>query len=267
MSSLVKNLTQPNFICYCKGSPEKLKELCQPKTIPANFIEQLNYYTSRGYRVLAMASKIINMDLKSALEISRSYCEKDMIFLGLLIVQNKLKLATNPTLKILSQDAQIGIRMATGDNILTAVCVGRKSNLIGADSIVYSCEIEEEKDELEDEIINERKSMGILANNQNLEKEKDRRKKKLVWKTIESFQEDDIKNEEDNKIKSSISRETIINTNLDTSFMAPQNITPDDCKIENEGSQMLKINPQEKKEEKIDVIEEDDLFEVDLSVK
>ena len=266
MSTLVKNLTQPNFICYCKGSPEKLKELCQPKTIPANFIEQLNYYTSRGYRVLAMASKIINMDLKSALEISRSYCEKDMIFLGLLIVQNKLKLATNPTLKILSEDAQIRVRMATGDNILTAVCVGRKSNLIGADSVVYSCEIEEEKDELEDGIINERKSMGILANTQNLEKEKERRKKKLVWKTIESFQEDDIKNEGDNKIKSSITRETIINTNLDTSFMAPQNITPDDCKIENEGSQMLKINPQEKKEEKIDIIEEDDLFEVDLSV-
>ena len=266
MSTLVKNLTQPNFICYCKGSPEKLKELCQPKTIPANFIEQLNYYTSRGYRVLAMASKIINMDLKSALEISRSYCEKDMIFLGLLIVQNKLKLATNPTLKILSEDAQIRVRMATGDNILTAVCVGRKSNLIGADSVVYSCEIEEEKDELEDGIINERKSMGILANTQNLEKEKERRKKKLVWKTIESFQEDDIKNEGDNKIKSSITRETIINTNLDTSFMAPQNITQDDCKIENEGSQMLKINPQEKKEEKIDIIEEDDLFEVDLSV-
>ena len=105
-----------------------------------------------------------------------------------------------------------------------------------------------------------------MNNTQNLEKEKERRKKKLVWKTIESFQEDDIKNEGDNKIKSSITRETIINTNLDTSFMAPQNITQDDCKIENEGSQMLKINPQEKKEEKIDTIEEDDLFEVDLSV-
>ena len=268
MSSLVKNLTQPNFICYCKGSPEKLKELCQPRTIPANFIEQLNYYTSRGFRVLAMGSKIINMDFNSALEISRSYCEKDMIFLGLLIVQNKLKLATNPTLRILSQDAQIRVRMATGDNILTAVCVGRKSNLIAPGSVVYSCEIEEEKDELNDEIITERKSMGILTNTQNLEKEKERRKKKLVWKTIESFQEDeDINKEEDIKIKESlISRETLINTNLDTSFMAPQDITPDDCKIENEGSQMLKITPQDKKEEKIDKIEEDDIFVVDLSV-
>ena len=201
-----------------------------------------------------MGSKIINMDFNSALEISRSYCEKDMIFLGLLIVQNKLKLATNPTLRILSQDAQIRVRMATGDNILTAVCVGRKSNLIAPGSVVYSCEIEEEKDELNDEIITERKSMGILTNTQNLEKEKERRKKKLVWKTIESFQEDeDINKEEDIKIKESlISRETLINTNLDTSFMAPQDITPDDCKIENEGSQMLKITPQDKKEEKID---------------
>ena len=66
MSSLFKNLTQPNFICYCKGSSEKLKELSQPKKIPGNFIEQLNYYTSKGYRVLSMASKIINMDFNSA---------------------------------------------------------------------------------------------------------------------------------------------------------------------------------------------------------
>ena len=259
MSTLVKNLTQPNFTCYCKGSPEKLRELCQPKTIPSDFIQQLNYYTSRGYRVLAMGSKIINMDYEHALEVSRSYCEKDLIFLGLLIVQNKLKLATNPTLRTLSNEGHLRVRMATGDNIMTAVCVGRKSNLIEPGAIVYSCEIEEEKDELND-IITERKSMGILANTQNIEKEKERKRKKLVWKTIESFQEDEeLKEEEVNPLESIGKSETIITTAGDRpSFLVPQDITPDDCKIENEGMQMLKVNPEEKKEEQKTPEEEDE---------
>ena len=267
MSSLVKNLTQPNFTCYCKGSPEKIQELCQPRTIPADFIQQLNFYTSRGYRVLAMGSKIINMDFDHALEVSRSYCEKDLIFLGLLIVQNKLKLATNPTLRILSNDAQIRVRMATGDNIMTAVCVGRKSNLIDPNAIVYSCEIEEEKDEPENEIITERKSMGIITNAENLEKEKERRKKKLVWKTVESFQEDDLSKDNDKDEDAFVRQETILTSDAERpSFMVPQEITPDDCKIENEGNQMINVNSDDKKSEKTDNKEEDDFFVVDLTL-
>ena len=268
MSSLVKNLSQPNFTCYCKGSPEKIKELCQPKTIPADFVQQLNYYTSRGYRVLAMGSKLINMDFNNALQVNRSFCEKDLIFLGLLIVQNKLKLATNPTLRTLSNDGQIRVRMATGDNIMTAVCVGRKSNLIEPDAIVYSCEIEEEKDEINNEIITtERKSMGILQNTSSLEIEKERRKKKLVWKTIESVEEEDDKKEADkNDANKLIKTETLINNVDRPSFMVPQEITPDDCKIENEGSQTIKINDDKSTEkDATQNEEEEETFVVDLT--
>ena len=40
------------------------------------------------------------MDSSEAFEVSRSFCEKDLVFLGLLIVQNKLKKAESHTLKI-----------------------------------------------------------------------------------------------------------------------------------------------------------------------
>ena len=82
-----------------------------------------------------MGSKVIQMDYTKALEVNRTFCEKELVFLGLLIVQNKLKLATNPTLRRLSHNAHIRVRMATGDNIMTAVCVGRKSNLIEPNAI------------------------------------------------------------------------------------------------------------------------------------
>ena len=237
MSTLVKNIFEPNIVCYCKGSPEKIRELCLEKTIPANFTEQLNNYTSRGYRVLAMGAKIIKMDYEQALEISRSSCEKELIFLGLLIVQNKLKEATNRTLQILTQDANIRVRMATGDNIMTAVCVGRKSNLIDPDSIVYSCEIEKVETEEEIENIITRKSISLYENNKEIQKEKEKEqiKKKLVWKTVQSFQEEE---EEDNKIIKSLIRNSVNISYMDgtnrLSCLLPIEVNKNDMKPEDE---------------------------------
>ena len=46
------------------------------------------------------------------------FLTKNKTSIYLLIVQNKLKLATNPTLRVLSNDGQVRVRMATGDNII-----------------------------------------------------------------------------------------------------------------------------------------------------
>ena len=277
MSSLVKNLGKSTFTCYCKGSPEKIKELCQPKTIPKDFNEQLNHYTSQGYRVLAMGSKIINMDFTKALEVNRTFCEKDLVFLGLLIVQNKLKAATNGTLKTLTRKAHIRVRMATGDNIMTAVCVGRKSNLIEPNAIVYSCEIEEEADtppgdennintDNKDNNYTKRQSIGVYESNLLLQKERERKKKKLVWKTIESYKEDDDKNDVGTiKLKTgkTIYKERMSIDNR-ISELLPAEVGEEDTKIEDEGNAIVKTT-KEKSETDMSVEQEDENLEVDLS--
>ena len=284
MSTLVKNLNLPNFTCYCKGSPEKIKELCQPKTVPDDFNEQLNYYTSRGYRVLAMGSKVIQMDYTKALEVNRTFCEKELVFLGLLIVQNKLKLATNPTLRRLSHNAHIRVRMATGDNIMTAVCVGRKSNLIEPNAIVYSCEIETESDNVgqDNNIINTndknpRSSVGVYESNLAIEKEKEKKKKKLVWKTIESYKDEEEENEGvkipkvKNKDKDKDNENNIINNerfskvgsfNNRLSCLDPQIVGEEDTQLEDEGNGMVKVI---KEETILSEEQEEETLEVDLS--
>ena len=73
------------------------------------------------------------------------------------IVENQLKEATSRVLKSLSEDGHLKVRMATGDNILTAICVSRKSNLIPSESTVYSCEIEEQ-------IVNENEEDNNIIN-------------------------------------------------------------------------------------------------------
>ena len=141
MSTISKNINEDHFKIFCKGSPEKLRDLCKPETIPLNFDQVLNSYTTKGYRVLAMAAKGLRMEFQQSQTIAREDVEKNMIFLGLLIVKNKLKERTKDSL-IKYDNADLRMLMATGDNILTAICVSKECNLIRKNQEMYSCELE-----------------------------------------------------------------------------------------------------------------------------
>jgi cation-transporting P-type ATPase 13A2 len=45
MSVIVKNFSDNTFRAYVKGAPERLKELCDPSSIPNNYEEILEIYT------------------------------------------------------------------------------------------------------------------------------------------------------------------------------------------------------------------------------
>jgi cation-transporting ATPase 13A3/4/5 len=57
--------------------------------------------------------------------------ESDLHFLGFLVMQNKLKPVTTTVIKQLNE-ANIRTIMATGDNVLTAISVGRECKIIDA---------------------------------------------------------------------------------------------------------------------------------------
>jgi len=46
MSVIVKNFHEGGdaYYLHMKGSPEKLRELCRPETIPVDFHKSLNFY-------------------------------------------------------------------------------------------------------------------------------------------------------------------------------------------------------------------------------
>jgi cation-transporting ATPase 13A3/4/5 len=140
MSVLTKNVNEPHFKAFCKGSPEKIRDLCRPETIPSNFNDVLNKYTTQGLRVLAVATKAIKMDFIKSQNIHREFVETNMIFVGLLIVQNKLKPETGPSIETLHK-ANYKMVMATGDNILTAISVAKECSLIKNDIPIWTCEL------------------------------------------------------------------------------------------------------------------------------
>jgi len=133
MSIIAKNYLddQCPYQFFVKGSPEKIKELSVASSLPADFDTILNEYTEHGYRVIALAHKVApqGASYEQLMTLPREDVGKELTFLGFLIMQNKLKSATIKALAELNE-ADIRTIMATGDNMLTAISVGRKCGIV-----------------------------------------------------------------------------------------------------------------------------------------
>ena len=111
-----------NKLLLCtKGAPESIKSICT--TIPFNFDEKLVQYSHKGYRVLAMAYKYVDI-LENRIEM-----EKEMTFCGFLVFENKLKKETATTITQL-HTGNIHTAMCTGDNLLTAIAVAKECHIL-----------------------------------------------------------------------------------------------------------------------------------------
>ncbi|KZF22645.1 P-type ATPase-like protein [Xylona heveae TC161] len=115
---------------YVKGAPECMKDICRAESFPIDYENLLNYYTHRGFRVIACATKHIpKLNWVKVQKMNRSEAESSLTFVGFIIFENKLK---SNTTEILKELGSAGIRrvMCTGDNILTAISVARECSLI-----------------------------------------------------------------------------------------------------------------------------------------
>ncbi|KAL8968228.1 MAG: hypothetical protein Q9197_004991 [Variospora fuerteventurae] len=114
---------------YVKGAPECMKAICKPESFPLDYEDLLDFYTHRGFRVIACATKVVSSAWADIQKMEREQAESGLDFIGFIIFENKLKSATAGTIEELGQ---AGIRqvMCTGDNILTAISVARECSLI-----------------------------------------------------------------------------------------------------------------------------------------
>ncbi|KAI8057924.1 hypothetical protein BDF22DRAFT_724886 [Syncephalis plumigaleata] len=137
MSVLVKQLGQQCTAAYVKGAPEVMKEICRPDTLPDDFDKLLATYTHRGYRVIACAGKSMDqLSWVKSQRIKRDQVESELIFLGFIIFENKLKAPTAGVIETL-HGANIRQIMCTGDNVLTAISVSRECGLIRPELQIY----------------------------------------------------------------------------------------------------------------------------------
>ncbi|KAJ4943583.1 hypothetical protein JOQ06_006082 [Pogonophryne albipinna] len=131
MCVVARLLGEKRMDAYMKGAPEIVASLCKKDTVPENFADVLEGYTKEGFRVIALAHRRLESKLSwhKVQNISRDHIEANMEFLGLIIMQNKLKAETPAVLEDLRQ-ASIRTVMVTGDNMLTAISVARDCGMI-----------------------------------------------------------------------------------------------------------------------------------------
>ena len=143
MSVIARKLGSPNFTIYTKGAPEKLEELVLPESLPANYQEQLQELTVRGYRVIALATRELDRRVNwvAVQKMKRSEVETDLTFLGFLVLQNTLKPESGPVISELA-GANIRCLMVTGDNLLTALSVARDCGMVARHDSVVRAEAE-----------------------------------------------------------------------------------------------------------------------------
>ncbi|VUZ51202.1 unnamed protein product [Hymenolepis diminuta] len=129
MSVIARALNGSHFSVYTKGSPEMIETLCRKETLPRDFHKVLLEYTREGYRVLALAWRPLRVAYTRVMRLQRESIERQLHFLGLLVMENRLKPESAPAIGLL-KSANIRPVMITGDNMLTALSVARDCEMI-----------------------------------------------------------------------------------------------------------------------------------------
>jgi cation-transporting P-type ATPase 13A2 len=142
-SVIVRQFGDKSGDVYVKGAPEAMKDICRPESFPPDYNDLLAYYTHRGFRVIACATKhIFKLNWLKVQKMKREEAESNLEFAGFIIFENKLKDTTEDIIHEL-RDADIRTVMCTGDNILTAISVGRECGLIDRNAHCFVPHFEE----------------------------------------------------------------------------------------------------------------------------
>ncbi|XP_037566605.2 LOW QUALITY PROTEIN: polyamine-transporting ATPase 13A3-like [Dermacentor silvarum] len=129
MSVVTRVLGSTHFDIFCKGAPETIASLSKAETVPPDFVETLTSYTQLGHRVLALAHRPLTSSFAKVHRLPREEVENNLTFVGLLVMENRLKPETTSVIRTL-RAANIRTIMVTGDNMLTAVSVARDCDMI-----------------------------------------------------------------------------------------------------------------------------------------
>lgn len=85
--------TEESWYCLVKGSPEALKHLMVPSSIPAWYTQSYEALARRGLRVLALAyKKVDTREVARPLEQPRAWVESNLHFGGFIAFECKVRI-------------------------------------------------------------------------------------------------------------------------------------------------------------------------------
>ncbi|KAA8495587.1 Vacuolar cation-transporting ATPase YPK9 [Porphyridium purpureum] len=135
--------TGKSFV-FVKGAPEIVAMKCVRSSVPANLHKVLTEYAQQGLRILAIAARELQQDrdfvpgssgggklkLPDVRRVPRARLERDLKFLGLVVLENRLKSDTTPVLRDLRESGDLRCVMVTGDHSRTAISVAKQCGIL-----------------------------------------------------------------------------------------------------------------------------------------
>ncbi|OWZ17871.1 P-type ATPase (P-ATPase) [Phytophthora megakarya] len=132
-SVVVEDIDSGNRYVYVKGSPEAIRKICTPNTLPSNYTARARSYAHQGFYVVALATKTfaaaaVSPRSEAAQPVAREAVESSLGFLGFMLFINQVK-SESPYVVGALEEAGVDVRIITGDDALTAIHVARKINM------------------------------------------------------------------------------------------------------------------------------------------
>ena len=143
MSVIIQNSIDNSIRLYVKGAPEKIKKDCDKETIPIDLDKQLQNFTSKGYRVLACSTKLLQQYNPET--DTREKIEKEMTFLGLIVFQNQIKKDTKLIIDHL-ESSGCKLIIATGDNVFTTISIAEQCGIFKENDDLFRIETVDNND-------------------------------------------------------------------------------------------------------------------------
>jgi len=140
MSVIIKNSDGKIYLCS-KGSPEAIRSLSV--SVPGTFDKVLREKAAEGIYVLGCGFRELAIKMEVVNELKRTEVENNLTFAGLLSFENKLKSDSVDTINQLL-GADISVIMITGDNVHTAIAVGRKCGILDPEKPVAIGDMDED---------------------------------------------------------------------------------------------------------------------------
>ena len=135
MMGHIWNINDEKILCV-KGAYETVLSLCD---IDNEIIEKAKEYSSKGYRVLAIAKANVS-------QIEKSILDYKLELSGLIALVDPLRKGVKESIKLCEQ-AGIRVIMITGDNGITAKGIASQINLSHNDNVITGIELENMSDE------------------------------------------------------------------------------------------------------------------------
>lgn len=116
---------------YVKGAAEVVVPMCDPVSVPRDLQGRVDALTRKGLRVIAIAYRRCPENIEQLRTLSQDEIESraPLTFAGLLSLTNRLHHEATSTVKAL-REANIAVKMITGDHINTAVTTARACGIL-----------------------------------------------------------------------------------------------------------------------------------------